>query len=420
MPFSIIRNDITRVKADAIVNTANPRPVVGRGTDSAVYAAAGYDELLSARREIGGIAPGQAASTPAFALRARYIIHTVGPVWTDGAHGEGDTLRSCYKSSLALAKVLGCRSVAFPLISTGVYGFPRNEALRIALSEIEAFLFENDMDVILVVFDRASLEVSEKLTRSVEQFIDEHGVSLARKAEYPGTFDGEGSQAQRMNAPCGLPEAGLEDEEDSSADDLDLYETEERPAPKYNAIKRAFTGFTAPRKKVSIPRNVISPAETEKHLPDSERTDDSAFDALAPEHIGMSAFASLDDIKHKSLDELLSNAGDSFQKRLFKLIDERGLDDVTVYKRANIDRKLFSRIRCKTDYVPKKRTALAFAIALKLDMPTTVDLLSRAGIALSPGNRFDLIITYFITHGIYDMFEINATLFRYEQPILGE
>lgn len=117
---------------------------------------------------------------------------------------------------------------------------------------------------------------------------------------------------------------------------------------------------------------------------------------------------------------MLDEAGETFQQRLFHLIDERGLDDVTVYKKANIDRKVFSRIRCKEDYRPSKKTAVAFAIALRLDLPGMMDLLQRAEIAFSPSSKFDLIITYFVSNGIYDIFEINAALFRYGQPLLGE
>lgn len=184
MPFQIIRNDITRVKADVIVNTANPHPVIGGGTDSAVYHAAGETELLAARRKIGEIKPGQAAATPAFGLDARYIIHTVGPVWIDGNHGEREILRSCYEKSLSLAADLEAKSIAFPLIATGVYGFPKDEALDIARSEIGKFLLTSDMKVILVVFDRKSYELSASLVSHIDEFIDEYGVGLARKAEY--------------------------------------------------------------------------------------------------------------------------------------------------------------------------------------------------------------------------------------------
>lgn len=121
MPFQIIRNDLTKVKADAIVNTANPKPVIGSGTDSAIYKAAGEKLLIAERKKIGDIAPGQAVNTDAFELEARYVVHTVGPEWIDGEHGERDILHDCYRNSLSLAASLKCKSIAFPLIATGVY-----------------------------------------------------------------------------------------------------------------------------------------------------------------------------------------------------------------------------------------------------------------------------------------------------------
>ena len=353
MPFRIIRNDITKVKADVIVNTANPHPVIGSGTDSAIYRAAGEEKLLAERKKIGDIAPGQAAVTPAFNLSAKYIIHTVGPAWVDGNHGERDTLCACYDHSLSLAAELKAESIAFPLIATGVYGFPKDEALNIALAEIGKFLLTHDMKVILVVFDKKAFELSGQLVGQIDEYIDEHGVGLVRESEYGGSDIGR--RRRRM-------------EEERMLQSIVLPDTE----PDY--IEEA---------------------------------------ALSPS-------APFVDVEGKSLDEVLDDAGETFQQRLFKLIDASGMDDVTVYKKANIDRKVFSRIRCKEDYKPKKKTAVAFAIALKLDMPTMLDLLSRAEIAFSPSNKFDLIITYFVTNGIYDIFEINAALFKYGQPILGE
>ena len=363
MPFQIIRNDITKVKADAIVNTANPKPRIGRGTDSAIYAAAGEEQLIASRKKIGDIAPGQAVHTSAFALDAKYIIHTVGPVWVDGSHGEWDTLRFCYENSLALADSLDCESIAFPLIATGTYGFPKDEALHIALSEIQRFLLTHEMKVTIVVFDRKALELSESLIGGIEQFIDDHTARELHAKER----DGNRSEIARRRR------AGR-DEEPS------LYSN--------------ISGLSAP-----LAREETINADEEP--------------VFAPT-------AAIPDLSGKSLDEILGDAGDSFQQRLLKLIDKSGMDDVTVYKKANIDRKVFSRIRCKPDYKPKKKTALAFAIALELDMPTMTDLLSRAEIALSPSNTFDLIITYFITNKNYDIFEINAALFKYGQPILGE
>ena len=302
--------------------------------------------------------PGQVAHTPAFNLDAKYVIHTIGPSWIDGNHDERNILHSCYEKSLNLAAELSCKSIAFPLIATGVYGFPKDEALQIALSEINRFLLSHDMKVILVVFDRKAFELSGKLVGDIEEYIDEHSAAEIRDAEYGGRYRNE----RRAR--------------------LERYEA-----------------------------SMILGAPEEQ--PDADESEETFIYAE-------SAAPSFPDVSGMSLDEVLDSSEDTFQQRLFKLIDESGMDDVTVYKKANIDRKVFSRIRCKEDYKPKKKTAVAFAIALQLDMPTMLDLLSRAEIAFSPSNKFDLIITYFITNKVYDIYEINAALFKYGQPILGE
>ena len=266
MPFQIIRNDITKVKADAIVNTANPKPQIGHGTDSAVYEAAGREELLAARQQIGRIDRGQAAYTEAFQLDAKYIIHTVGPVWKDGLSGERAILHSCYETSLELADRLKCRSIAFPLVSSGAYGFPKEEALTIAIDAIRKFLQTHDMKVILVVFDRTALELSESLVGDIEQFIDEQAARKIREKEYGGRAFSS--------------------------------------VLEYRALRRR-------RGK--------------------DRRDGSGLTAGIPEN------------RDRSLEDMISDAGETFQQKLFKLIDESGMDDVTVYKKANIERRSLSR-----------------------------------------------------------------------------
>lgn len=353
MPFQIIRNDITKVKADAIVNTANPNPVIGNGTDGAVYEKAGAAELLAARKKIGKIEPGSAAYTDAFNLDAKYIIHTVGPVWNGGDCGEADILRACYENSLALAAGLKCRSIAFPLIATGVYGFPKDLALETAFSAIVKFLLTNEMNVILVVFDRRSFELSSSVVSDIEELIGDGDAGFARDREYrsgknarpryPGDFSGR---------------TGRDDEKDFSSSD---------PGK---------SGAAGPR-------------------------------------------APFPDMRGKSLDEVIGNATGSFRERLFELIAASGMKEVTVYKKANIDRKVFSSIKRKKDYKPKKTTAVALAVALQLDLPTMLDLLARAEIAFSPNNKFDLIVAHFVANKKYDIFEINAVLFKYGQPLLG-
>ena len=357
MPFQIIRNDITKVKADAIVNTANPRPVIGGGTDSAIYKAAGEKPLLAERIKIGNIERGQAVSTPAFNLNAKYIIHTVGPVWLDGNHGERETLHACYANSLALAADLNCESIAFPLIATGVYGFPKDEALDIALAEIGKFLLTNEMDVTLVVFDRKALKLSEKLVGEIDQYIDEHSVGRLRRREYDW-----GDRDSRSNR-------ALEEE--------------------YRLLRER------------------------RRMEDAAESKDGFFAEAMPKAAPAIAKKSTE-IFEMSLEELLKgHSEDTFQQRLFKLIDDRQMKDSDVYKKANIDRKTFSKIRCNADYHPKKTTAIALAIALKLDMAEMRDLLSRAGFAISPSSKFDLIISYFVEKKKYNIFEINMVLFDY-------
>jgi O-acetyl-ADP-ribose deacetylase (regulator of RNase III) len=358
MPFQIIRNDITKVKADAIVNTANPDPIVGGGTDSAIYAAAGEKELLAERQKIGEIQPGQAVSTDAFRLQAKYIIHTVGPSWIDGQHGEREILHACYENSLSLADKLKCQSIAFPLIATGVYQFPKDEALQIALSEINKFLLSHEMEVILVVFDQKAFELSTKLSGSIQEFIDENSVQSLRKMEYGAPLYSGDSQESRRELRRRQQNKFLEEHAD------EILASDRMEEPDVTVI---------------------------------------------PE-----------DLSGKSLEDLVGSLEKTFQERLFELINERGIDEVSVYKKANIDRKLFSRIRSKKDYKPKKKTAVALAIALGLDLPTMKDLLGRAGFALSPSSKADLIIMYFVSRQDYNIYEINAALFDYGQPLLGQ
>lgn len=372
MPFQIIRNDITKVAADAIVNTANPRPVIGGGTDSAIYRAAGETELLAERAQIGDIVPGNAVSTPAFALNAKYIIHTVGPAWIDGNHGELEILHACYANSLTLSAELCCGSIAFPLIATGTYGFPKVEALDIALKEIGKFLLTHEMNVILVVFDKKALELSEKLVGEIDKYIDENAIGLLREEEYKGL---RSNQFRRRRI----------DAEQISSDFITP--VEDMPF--------------APEEMIFTEKMCCAPSS-----PKSEPFSGGFMGAAGK-------------TEKKSLDEVLQKKEDTFQQRLFRLIDERGLDDVTVYKRANGNRKNFSKIRCNVNYHPKKITAIAYAVALKLDMPELLDLISRAGYTLSPTSKFDLIISYFVKSRNYDIYEINAALFEYEQPLLS-
>lgn len=414
MPFKIIRNDITKVRADAIVNTANPEPVYAGGTDAAVYRAAGEKKLLKERAKIGRIAPGEAAVTPAFGLHAKYIIHTVGPVWEGGAYGEYDLLASCYRKSLLLARHLGCRSIAFPLISTGVYGFPKDRALDIALEEISSFLNKeennsapgNEMDVTLVVFDRKTYELSSALTKDVEQFIDDHYAAFRWEEEYEADFYREraASSRGRRNALSAGKNAFHFEESESSFSEDGMRELPEFSGGKYADDMKGLPSFLQERSE-----------DNKRGLPSfprgrsGKKRQETVEEAAAAYHT----------VEGRSLQDVVAQVGETFQESLLRMIDERGLTDVQVYKRANMDRRLFSKIRSNPKYNPKRETAVAFALALRLNMDETRDLLGRAGLALSPASRFDLIISYCLQNHIYDIVRVNAILFDYNQPLLG-
>lgn len=325
MPFEIIRNDITLMHCDAIVNTANPQPIIGGSSDVRLHAAAG-PELLEARKRIGPMAVGAAALTPAFRLEAKYVIHNVGPWWQGGGAGEEQLLECCYRNCLDLAAAHGCGSIAFPLICAGTNGFPKDRALACAIRVISGFLMAHEMQIYLVVFHREAYELSEKLFRGVKSYIDEHYV------------------AEKLR-------------------------TQVRNRPMVSTVLR-------------------------EAMPEC---------ASAP----------------RSLQELVRRVDAGFSETLLKLIDQSGKKDSEIYTRANVSRQHFSKIRNNPHYRPTKPTALAFAIALELDLEKTRDLIGRAGYALTSSSIFDVILMYFIEQKNYDLFEINAALFEFDQSLLG-
>ena len=373
MSFKIVRNDITRIKADAIVNTANPEPVYSAGTDSAVYTAAGAEKLLEERKKIGRIAEGDVAVTPAFALDAKYIFHTVGPIWQGGNYGEKEIVRKCYQNCLDKAKELELESIAFPLLATGTYGFPKADALLIATSVFSGFLAENEMEITLVVFDSESFALSDKIFAGVDQFIDENYVGEKTAEEY---------------SPVNLW-AGLEAHVADECAEEPIERKAARRERNRNERRGLFgSGSNAMRMDSAIPPVAAAGA---------------ACASVAP----------------RSLEDVVKNVSETWQESLLRLITERGYSDTEVYKRANVDRKLFSKIRTNKNYQPKKNTAVAFALALRLNLDETKDFLMRAGYAFSPSSKFDLIIEYSIEHGVYDLMLINGALFDHDQPQLG-
>ena len=372
MPFDIIRNDITKVPADAIVNTANPLPKIGDGTDRAIYKAAGRLRLLKDRKKIGAIAPGESAWTYAYDLPAKYILHTVGPIWQGGHAGEEKVLKSAYESALTLADQLDCESVAFPLLSTGSYGYPRDQAMHVALSAIGAFLLNHEMQVTLVVLDEESSVISRQLFSTLQEYLSEHEVGPILEEEYP-----------HQNEPADR--------------------------------RRFFVGGIRGRKEGKQKGGSVFAGKAELPVLGPREERDSGI-LLSPSYTYPDLCT---DFSRKSLEEVLAQKELSFQEKLLQLIDERGLTDVAVYKKANLDRRLFSHIRSNRDYQPKKKTAISLALALELDMAAMTDLLGRAEIALTPSSRFDLIVMYFVSRGDYDLDKINAALFEYHQPVLG-
>ena len=363
MPLQIVRNDITVMAVDAIVNAAKPSLLGGGGVDGAIHRAAG-PELLEECRTLGGCETGQAKITRGYRLPCRYVIHTVGPVWQGGGAGEPEKLASCYRSALALAREYGCETVAFPLISAGIYGYPKDRALRAAVDAIGEFLMDNDMTVYLVVYGHHSLQVGQKLFSEIAEFIDDN---------YVAQHDLLDERRRRLegNRPDfeARESAVLEDYADAVM----------APAPR-----------PSPKKRKPMFRIEIEPPLA------------AAGQAAPPE-----------------LERALDSLDESFQQMLLRKIDERGMTDAECYKRANVDRKLFSKIRSDVHYRPSKPTAIAFAIALELDMAETEDLLKKAGYALSNSSKADVIIRYFLQKKNYNIFEINEALFCFDQKLLG-
>lgn len=331
MPFEIVRNDITKMKVDAIVNAANKSLLGGGDVDGCIHRAAG-PELLAECKLLNGCQTGNAKVTKGYHLPCMYVIHAVGPRWIDGNHHEKELLESCYTTSLHLSMEYSCKSIAFPLISSGIYGYPKDQALRIAVEQIRKFLLDHEMMVYLVIFDRKAYEISDKLYSDIATYID------------------------------------------------DRYVDEHSDSPSLQRVR--FREFeNACLKEESVP---------------------------------------LSSANQKSITDWLEDIDESFSEMLLRKIDESGMSDAECYKKANIDRKLFSKIRSDKLYKPSKPTVLAFALALELSLEEMQDMLAKAGFALSHSSKFDLIIEYFVKQGNYNVYEINEALFAFDQSLIGE
>lgn len=337
MPLQIVRNDITKMNVDAIVNAANTSLLGGGGVDGSIHRAAGA-KLLEECRTLHGCETGSAKITGGYCLPCKYVIHAVGPRWQGGNHQEKALLESCYRTSLNLAKEYGCQSVAFPLISSGIYGYPKDQALKVAVDTISSFLLENEMMVYIVIFDRKAYQIGEKLFADIAAYIDDQYVE-----EH---IDDQLEQKRRLKAI----------EEDSCFEAI--------PSP------------------------------------------------MASETICKSCSI-------QSLEEVLDQIDESFSEMLLRKIDESGMTDAQCYKKANIDRKLFSKIRSDKYYKPSKPTVLAFALALELPLDQMQEMLVKAGFSLSHSNKFDIIVEFFVKRGNYNVYEINEALFAFDQSLIG-
>lgn len=340
MPLQIIRQDITKMQVDAIVNPTNTLLIPTGGTDLAIHNAAGA-ELSEYCRSLGSCPVGTAKISPAFSLPCSYIIHTVGPLWNEEENPE-ELLISCYKSCLDTAKQNNLQSIAFPLISSGAFGYPKDKVLRIAVSTITAFLCDNEMTVYLLVYDKSSYELSEKLFGSIENYIS-HTYSPKKHFNYKSSLFRRSSE-----------EKAYSDEICECSSAAALYDY--------------------------------------------------------PPCIGSSE-------KKQSLEDFI-NLDEGFSEKLLKLMDAKGIGDVQCYKRANVSKQTWHKLITDKDYRPNKKTAISFAIALELSLEETQSLLSTLGFILSDSSLFDVIIKYCLENEIYDVFEIDSALFKYDQETL--
>ena len=371
MPFEIVRNDITKMQVDAIVNAANASLLGGGGVDGAIHRAAG-PELLAECRTLGGCETGKAKLTGGYLLPCRYVIHTVGPVWHGGSSGERELLASCYRESMRLAAEHGCESVAFPLISSGAYGYPKDQALKVATESILEYLADHDLHVFLVIYDKTSFLISRKLYANIRSFIDDRAID----PDYERT---ERSRRYCNNRP--LPT-------------LSKPVYEEIPKGKSSGIRQEFHRKKAEREKDSFIRDEFLANETDEEF--SPR-------AAAP----------------SGLEDFLSGMDEGFRDMLLRKIDEKNMTDAECYKKANIDRKLFNKIKNQPEYRPGKTTVLALAIALRLPLEEIREMLQKAGFSLTRSSKSDLIVEYFLLNGNYNIYEINEALFSFDQKLLG-
>ena len=403
MSFRIERNDITKVHTEAIVNTANPMPTIGSGTDAAVYTAAGVDLLLGERKKIGVIDRGEAAWTPAFRLLEtngiRYIIHTVGILWKGGDQGETEIMRNCYRNSLRVAKELNCKSISIPLLATGNYGFPKETALHIALDEISQFLFENEMEVVLVVYDKESFKVSNKIFDGIQSFINENYIGQKKDIN-------NGSEIRSFYLDRESYRRREEEQEE-------YFSYESDPAEK----SLLADGNALSEENVRSGENADEegkPAGDNRNALSEENPADDKNPAVASEK-------QITPIRSISIDDYVqqNKGGLNFQELLRKHIIDKGLDNPTVYKRSIIvDKKLFSKII--NGHIPGKHSVMALGLALELNIEEYETFLATANYALNPAEMFDIVVQYCVKNKVYNVMEVDAYLFEHDLPCFNE
>ncbi len=425
MAFQIVRDDITKVKADAVVNPAGLEAGAGRGTDLVLYEVAGGNRLLQKRLRAGKIPAGEAGFVPARRLRAKYMIHASGPRWEGGGNGERELLRSCYDKSLTLARDLRCRSVAVPLLTAGPRGFPGEEALAIAASALSRFLLQYEIKIILVVPDEEPFFAPGELFSELRRFVDGNYVPEAERAGHAPEIlrkEGDDYKPKTLQAGYGGYDPEAPRKEHASVFDASPAPDGKRPSGGSAAFSEKagqgrtgslFSGTTAQR------RGMPAPARAEnlrgKPLPQGQSAPplrDSAR-AQGPKQ------AQRQMLSHCELEDYIGRAGVPFSEHLQGLINKKGMSNVDVYKKANMDKKYFSKL-INGRVNPSKTKVLSLAVALKLNLDETIDFLRYAGFALSPANKTDLIFEYYIRRGEYDIFTIDIALFDYGLPSLSD
>ena len=430
MPIKIIRDDITKVQCDAIVNAANKTLLGGGGVDGAIHKVAGIGLFFDCLK-LRVCKIGEAKITPAHKLPCKYVIHTVGPKWKDGNHNEEEQLASCYTNSLLLAKENNCESVAFPLISTGVYKFPKEQALSIAIKTIKAFLVDNDMDVIVVVYDKSDFQIDIDMQDDVDKYISEHYLYNSVRIGLADYVD------HRMGDTAELPSVHYYDPFDRKIESGKILPKESFPTP----WGKPALGYKSRRKGRSYARRLRRKPDSQKRaqrirsehschintdasieIKQGNQEDLSKWfpsEPLERRRSGIEGCGQIRDISRLTIEEQFKNIDEGFRGTLFKMIDDRGMKDSECYKKANVDKRLFSKIRCDDNYHPSKTTALAFAVALELNLEDTKKFIATAGYTLTHSSKLDLIVEYYIIREEYDVDAINMMLFKYDQKLLG-